>query len=279
MTLLLGFGAVNTGNNLLYLLVSALLGFMAISGVLGHRNLQRLELSLEAPEEVYDAMDTLVGVRVRNRGRLPSFLLQVELSGGRGRIVRVGSGEVLRLGVPCRFAGRGVHREHPLVLSSRFPINFFIRSRRQVLSESLWVFPAPRPCRAAGSEDRPGRGQIPDPWTAGAEGEITRIGEYSGAEPMRMIHWKLSARQDSLKVKVLSASSPEPLHIDLKALPGAGLEEKLRCASFLVGEGLRKGRPVGLRIGNLRIAASTGRHHKLRLLRELACHGQDQNAS
>ena len=39
LTLLLGFAAVNTGNNLLYLLVSALLGFMAVSGILGRLNL------------------------------------------------------------------------------------------------------------------------------------------------------------------------------------------------------------------------------------------------
>lgn len=279
MTLFLGFGAVNTGNNLLYLLVSALLGFMAISGILGHRNLRRVELSLEPPDEVYDGLETLLTLRVFNGGRLPCFLLQAQLAQGRGRVIRVGRGETLRLSVPCLFEGRGVHREHPLVLTSRFPINFFIRSRTLVLGEPVVVFPAPRPCRAAGTEERPGRGMVPAPGTAGIEGEITRIGEYSGAEPIKMIHWKLSARQDNFKVKILSASNPEPLHIDLPALPGASVEEKLRCASYLVGEGLRRGRPVGLRMGRTHIAASTGRHHKLRLLRELACHGQDQNAS
>jgi len=49
MTLLLGFAAVNTGNNLLYLLVSALLGFMAVSGVLGKWNLSRLRRGLILP--------------------------------------------------------------------------------------------------------------------------------------------------------------------------------------------------------------------------------------
>jgi hypothetical protein len=33
LTLLTGFAAVNTGNNLLFLVVSALLAFMAVSGI------------------------------------------------------------------------------------------------------------------------------------------------------------------------------------------------------------------------------------------------------
>ncbi len=56
MTLLLGFAAVNTGNNLLYLLVSALLGFMAVSGILGRWNLARLSLRCLPPDELFDGV-------------------------------------------------------------------------------------------------------------------------------------------------------------------------------------------------------------------------------
>ena len=48
---MLGFAAVNTGNNLLYLLVSALLGFMSVSGVLGKWNLGRVEVRYLPPDE------------------------------------------------------------------------------------------------------------------------------------------------------------------------------------------------------------------------------------
>jgi hypothetical protein len=70
MTLLLGFAAVNTGNNLLYLLVSALLGFMAVSGVLGRWNLAGLGVRIEVPDEIYDGVPTLLTVRLANRKRL-----------------------------------------------------------------------------------------------------------------------------------------------------------------------------------------------------------------
>ncbi|NIQ94316.1 MAG: hypothetical protein GWN87_08975, partial [Desulfuromonadales bacterium] len=53
LTLLLGFAAVNTGNNLLYLMVSALLGFMAVSGLIGRYNLARLRVEFAAPPEIY----------------------------------------------------------------------------------------------------------------------------------------------------------------------------------------------------------------------------------
>ena len=67
MTLLLGFAAVNTGNNLLYLLVSALLGFMAVSGWLGQQNLRSLSLRLVLPQEIFVGQPTLIGlVRLPN---------------------------------------------------------------------------------------------------------------------------------------------------------------------------------------------------------------------
>src|SRR3972149_6506725 len=50
-TLGLGFAAINTGNNLLYLLLSMLLGTIVVSGILSEQCLKRLRLYLAAPRE------------------------------------------------------------------------------------------------------------------------------------------------------------------------------------------------------------------------------------
>ena len=77
---MLGFAAVNTGNNLIYLLVSALLGFMAISGILGKWNLSKITISCTPPEEVYDGLPTLFSINLENNRRwLPVFLMEVAL--------------------------------------------------------------------------------------------------------------------------------------------------------------------------------------------------------
>jgi uncharacterized protein (DUF58 family) len=108
--------------------------------------------------------------------------------------------------------------------------------------------------------------------TGGSEGEIRSIRAYSG-EPLRQIHWRLSARQRQWLVKVQAGSADTPLLVDPDQLPGATLEERLSGACWLVREGLRRQRPTGLRLGGRSFAAASGRSHLLRLLAELARHG------
>jgi uncharacterized protein (DUF58 family) len=280
MTLLLGFAAVNTGNNLLYLLVSALLGFMAVSGVLGRWNLARLSLRCVPPAEVYDGMPTLLGIELANRRRfLPICLLEVTLQGESVLFPLVEPKTAQRKPLSITFHGRGPRPLPVLEVRSRFPINFFIRRMTLATAEPVLVFPFPRPC-FEGSVSAPGgeRGLRQD-GRRGSDGEISRIGEYRGGEPLKLIHWKLSARHDQFKVKELSAATHVPVILDLAALPGADLEERLRCACWLIGRLLRAGRPVGLRAGATEIAAASSRAHKLRLLKTLALYGRDQDAA
>lgn len=276
MTLLLGFAAVNTGNNLLYLMVSALLGFMTISGILGRWNLAGLGVRIEVPDELYDGVETLLTVRLENRKRLlPSCLVEVHLpAAGRATFIFVERGGAASETLPAAFHGRGIHTLAQVQVRSIFPINFFVRSFPVPVDRRLTIFPAPRPCRLSGEAGRKaGGGELPVS-RKGYEGELSRISDYRGGEPLKMIHWKLSARQGELKVKELSAAARPPVTIELDLLPG-GLEERLRCASYLVGSYLRENRPVGLRLGGRTLAAAVGRAHKLRLLTEMAGHGQD----
>lgn len=87
ITLLIGFAAVNTGNNLLYLIVSALLGFMTVSGVAGWINIRGLELQVRLPDEIYAGQETFAYLVIANRKRfVPSFLLRVTVEGEAGPI-------------------------------------------------------------------------------------------------------------------------------------------------------------------------------------------------
>lgn len=274
MTLLLGFAAVNTGNNLLYLLVSALLGFMTVSGILGRWNLAGLGVHIEVPDEIYDGVETLLTIRLENRRSfLPAFLIEVVLPAGRATftlVERRGSASETLVAV---FHGRGLHTLDRAQARSIFPINFFVRSFPVPVDRSLTVFPAPHLCRPAGEAGRKAAGGELPVSRKGYEGEISRISDYRGGEPLKLIHWKLSARQGVLKVKELSAAARPPVTIELDLLPG-GLEERLRCAAYLVTSYLRENRPVGLRLGGRTLPPAVGRAHKLRLLAELAGHGQ-----
>ncbi len=280
MTLLLGFAAVNTGNNLLYLLVSALLGFMAVSGILGRWNLARLSLRCLPPEEVFDGVPTLLGIELVNgRRSLPVCLLEISVGEERALFPLVEPGKSQRRSLTFTLAGRGWQSLPPLQVRSRFPINFFIRSLTLPVAEPVLVFPAPRPCALPWQPDAGGARGAAAAARKGTEGEISRIGDYRGGEPLRLIHWKLSARHNQLKVKELSATSRMPVTLDLNAIPGPDLEERLRCATYLVQQLLRSGRPVGLRAGTTRLPPRLGPPHKLQLLRTLALYDRDQGAA
>ncbi len=76
--LLIGVAALNTGNNLLYVIVATMLAAILVSGVASAIVLRDLELDVRLPEQVFAGRATLGRIVVRNRRRwLPSFSISV----------------------------------------------------------------------------------------------------------------------------------------------------------------------------------------------------------
>ncbi len=248
---------------------------MTISGILGKGNITGQRVRVELPDEVYDGIPTLVTIHLENRRRLPSYLIRVALQGQSVSFPVIDRNGADAAALMVSFSGRGRHRLPPVELSSIFPINFFVRRRLLSPDGEVTIFPAPRPCQATDDtpEGRP-RG-ITSASERGHEGDINRIGDYRGNEPLKLIHWKLSARHDQLKVKELSSTNQEPVIIELARLPAAGIEERLGCACYLIRELTRQGKPVGLKFQDRLVRPGTGQRHKLRLLSELSAYGQN----
>lgn len=268
---MLGLAAVNTGNNLLYLMVAALLALLIVSGLLGHANLRRLALRLSLPEEIYAGVPTTAALRLTNgRRRLPLVLMSVRRDGQRAHFTLIAPGATDEHPLPLSFARRGRQHLDGVTLSSPFPVGFFERRAWLPLAQEVIVLPRPLPCPlpdASGTGPQTGESRAQ---RRGQEGDLLSVSDYRGGEPLKLIHWKQSARQDALKVKQLAANRARPLWIRLDECPGANLEERLAQATYLLHLFWRSGRPVGLQLGERRLAPARGRGHRLRLLRELA---------
>lgn len=271
MTLLLGFSAVNTGNNLLFLVVSGLLAFMSVTGMAGMLNLKGLTPRLVAPEEIFAGSPAGFRLLLHNaKIRIPSFLIRLECQGGRPvAIPLVPAGESVATTMGFTFPSRGETRVASITISSPFPVNFFIRYWTFSLDSTFVVFPRLLPVSAAGDGGEARRQGDGVQLARGLDGELERISGYSGREPLRMIHWKLSARGDELLVKEFGRQAMHPLVIDLERQPGRTLEERLSTAAWLVKRWVMQ-RPVGLKLAGRSIAAGTGHRHGMRLLTELA---------
>src|SRR6202167_6620271 len=78
VTLVIGIAALNTGNNLLYIVVAAMLAAILVSGVVSAVVLRGLELEVRLPEHVF-AGRTVLGriVLLNSRRFLPSFSIRV----------------------------------------------------------------------------------------------------------------------------------------------------------------------------------------------------------
>src|SRR5580693_1463600 len=78
IVLVIGIAALNTGNNLLYIVVAAMLAAILVSGFASAIVLRGLELDVRLPEHVFAGRPTLGRIVLRNPRRwLPSFSVNV----------------------------------------------------------------------------------------------------------------------------------------------------------------------------------------------------------
>ena len=147
------------------------------------------------------------------------------------------------------------------------------RPRFSLKAEYL-VFPQPRPLPAGWSSGEPKETGNISRLQKGSSGETESIDHYTEKEPLKQIHWKLSARHEELLVKEMSKESGKPVIIEPEQLPGT-VEERLGHAAFLINSLMLEGRAVGLRIGEKNILPGISRGHRLKMLGELACHAPD----
>ena len=78
LALLLGLAALNTGNNLLWIVVSAMLAALLLSGLAAALDMARLELDIRLPEYAFAGRPLLARVALQNaRQVLPAFSVSV----------------------------------------------------------------------------------------------------------------------------------------------------------------------------------------------------------
>ena len=78
ISVVIGIAAINTGNNLLYVVVAALLSAILVSGVASALVLRSLQLDVHLPEHVFAQRPMLARLLLRNASSwLPSFSVRV----------------------------------------------------------------------------------------------------------------------------------------------------------------------------------------------------------
>lgn len=281
LTILIGFSAVNTANNLVYIITSGLLSYMLVSGFFGRANIRGIEAQLEFPEETFAGIDTPVMVKLANRRkRMPAFLIGIELY---GREVFFPFAEPMSSTgrhITMRFDRRGLHRVGTHTVTSTFPFNFFTRYRRVSSEKALVVYPKPVRCGVPGIYDFRSRtlGDRPSD-ASGYDSDLISIRDYVPGDHPRYISWKSTAKTGVLMTKELSTIELRHLIIDFDQLPKKDLEHTISCVAYTVLRMIRSGTPVGMTIGGRTYPPDNSSAQKTLLLTRLALYGQDQDAA
>ncbi len=278
-----GFAALNTGNNLLYLLFAALLGFLIFSGVFSEAALRGLEVRRRYPNEIYCGTATPVALELTNsQRRFPAYAVVVEdlvgpdayhgQSVGRVFALRIGPGETVQRVYRVVPERRGRIAFAGFRASTRFPFGLFSKSLRIEAPEEALVFPEilRRSPWDLTRSDGDGRHPIP-----GGEKppEATLLREFATGDPLRRVHWPRSVREHRLFVR-----ESEPEHAasrcvrlrTAKRRADRAFERSVRDAASEVVAALSVGQEVSLITDEKRFPAASGAKQRVHLLRFLA---------
>lgn len=236
--LLVGVFAVNTGNNLLYLVFSFMAALFVVSGWVSRRAIQGVEIESVEEGLLFARVKGALRVRLKDRAprRVRGLSLNLELEGGRVEPTFHGGCAISnegRVSLRVVMDRRGWARIHALELRTTYPFGFLEKSRRFPLDRPFLVLPHPRVSWAP----------------PGKQGESARLTPQTGVEapvsarPFRegdtlsRIHWKRTAQRGQPWVRELEDEVPAGVHLrlDLQAwAPGQTFEDELERLSGLI---------------------------------------------
>jgi len=275
--LLLGVAAIGTGNNLLFLLLGAMLGFITLSGWLSEQMLRRVEVRRRPPRGITAGEPARVSYEVKNtKRRLPSFALEIGEAGSPARAwvaaLEPGAGSVAR--AEGRWDKRGVYPLGTVTLATSFPFGLFRKERDVELPGEAVVWPrADRPVREprpAGERSRP-PGERPA-GAGGPRGEFRALRPFRPGDDPRDVHWRTTARAGAPVVREYERDRTRALWIclELRAPDGDDAEAAIETAAALAAAAVHRGDAFALATADARVSPGDGPGQLERVLDVLA---------
>jgi uncharacterized protein (DUF58 family) len=210
--LLVALAALNTGNNLLFLILASLIAIILMSGILSSITLSGVAMRLELPEHIFAGQAVRALIELENEKlTLPSFSLRVEAAKTRNSPATafletpvyfpyVPKRECVQQSVPIIFARRGAYRQDAFRIVTRFPFGFLQKAHRVELQTETLVYPSVEPAHEF-VEILPGLQGALESLNKGRGQDLYALRDYVPTDSARHVHWKASARLGSLMVR------------------------------------------------------------------------------
>ncbi|HYP29345.1 MAG TPA: DUF58 domain-containing protein [Blastocatellia bacterium] len=231
----IAFAAWNTGNNLLYMVLSVMLAFLVAANLIARLSLVDVSVQLRFPDHMFAGEPANLTITLMNHKRVtPSYSMMVEgltdadegdeddedgeapaRTGRRGNAssapVRNGLGKLayfvlaparssVRQRVEYTFERRGCYPVTGFRLSTKFPAGFFKKRRRIDATGEILVYPKPRPLDDFYHALPMLSGQVQS-HAKGSGDDLYSIRAYQSSDHMRHIDWKATAKSRQMMVR------------------------------------------------------------------------------
>jgi uncharacterized protein (DUF58 family) len=232
LVFLLSLAAIHTGNNLLFIILAALLSAIAVSGIVSRNSLKQVSLSLQMPENVFAGEKVSIKVSMKNLKRVfPSFSIRVEdpdlngtgpflslvrkvlerqksekpeaASTDKTMFRRAAYFPILRPGetrselMVQSFPHRGLYHLQGFWISTRFPFGFFRRGERIGAKGEVLVYPQVQEISSFFHLLPFLQGHL-ESLHVGQGENLFSIRKYQESESARIIDWKATAKTGEL---------------------------------------------------------------------------------
>ena len=254
--LLVGIAAFASANNLLFLVLAAMLSTLLVSGFVSRLGLAGLELDLQMPEHITARRKMAARLIVRNSKHwMPSFSIHVAGSPdsaftselyfpvipGRARLEEPADVE---------FHRRGIYKENSFRFSTRFPFGFTERRVQVTLQREVLVYPCLDPQPGFTQLFEAVKGEL-EARQRGRGHDFYRIRPYEVLESSRHVDWKATAHTGDLQIREFTREQEQRVQIvldlDIEPKHAVWFERAVDCCAYLAWMMAQRGGRVRLR--------------------------------
>lgn len=253
LILFFGFASINTGNNLLYLILSVLISLLLASFLLSEMAITELIVSRRIPEAVYaDEPFSIIYQAQNQRNFFPSAGITI--------IETINDNQVSAYFLilqpkttypgfaPITLKSRGRVKFNQLLIRTRFPFGFFEKTKKVKIPDELIILPKPllKDLPFCSAPVKPGVFNYPQ---KGLGAELFGFRPYLPGDHPHWIDWKASAKSAQILVQETERESEQFLAIILnipliRPVPDSPAREKLisQCfglAKFYIEQGYK----------------------------------------
>ncbi len=248
--LVVALAALNTGNNLLFMVLACLLAGMLISGFLSRVVLGDVDVQLELPEHVFARRTILAVAELHNEKQIsPSFSVSlvsdIDDSDKRNKKAQpsppvldravyfpyIPHGQTVRQSVELTFPKRGIYRQDVLGLRTKFPFGFLQKTRRLKSGIEVVVYPQIEPTEEFYEILPLVSGEL-ESFQRGRGNDLYAIRDYQFNDSARHVDWKASARTGALQVKEFAREDERRVMLVLDPFVGPELADGRGAEQF-----------------------------------------------